>query len=343
MHGFVVSFNSQKSKVGNEFFDVNIKVSATEISIVRIMKNSNNNITASYLSNLKEAGAPMAFTLLSSSSNGIHFFNSYRGSRIQPSTEVNFSCDNNEKVSIDVIKQHTTGSFDVSGCMKWLSDIKAVTTQEEKTKHLREAVLYDETGDMPLTLWEEHFEKIKEFKWYHFTRLNLKNFYGLKLSSSKSTSITEEDGDTPIPQLDKEEVDKYVERSNITFKNQQHITLCCPEISNLSVELYFGCSNNQCKRQVSFLPGKKIINCIHCSRTMRADKCEQMFKCNLSLGEIELDLPSEIISSFLDVNVIDMCLNDMDNFKETILFLENIDYIYNIKNIIVEMKKHDLQ
>ena len=320
LHGFVVSFNSQKSKVGNEFFDVNIKVSATEISIVRIMKNSNNNITASYLSNLKEAGAPMAFTLLSSSSNGIHFFNSYRGSRIQPSTEVNFSCDNNEKVSIDVIKQHTTGSFDVSGCMKWLSDIKAVTTQEEKTKHLREAVLYDETGDMPLTLWEEHFEKIKEFKWYHFTRLNLKNFYGLKLSSSKSTSITEEDGDTPIPQLDKEEVDKYVERSNITFKNQQHITLCCPEISNLSVELYFGCSNNQCKRQVTILPGKKFINCIHCSRTMRADKCEQMFKCNLSFGEIELDLPSEIISSFLDVNVIDMCLNDMDNFKETILF-----------------------
>ena len=91
----------------------------------------------------------MAFTLLSSSSNGIHFFNSYRGSRIQPSTEVNFSCDNNEKVSIDVIKQHTAGSFDVSGCIKWLTDMKAVTTQEEETKYLREAVLYDETGEMP--------------------------------------------------------------------------------------------------------------------------------------------------------------------------------------------------
>ena len=66
---------------------------------------------------------------------------------------------------------------------------------------------------------------------------------------------------------------------------------------------------------------------------MRADKCEQLFKCNLSFGEIELDLPSDIISSFLNENVI-------GNFKETILFLENIDYIYNIKNIIVEMKRH---
>lgn len=68
LHGFVVSFNSQKSKAGNEFFDVNIKVSPTEISVVQFMKSSNNNVnnnvTASYLSNLKEAGAPMAFTLL---------------------------------------------------------------------------------------------------------------------------------------------------------------------------------------------------------------------------------------------------------------------------------------
>ena len=33
-------FSSQKSKAGNDFFDLNVKISTTEISVVRIMKNA---------------------------------------------------------------------------------------------------------------------------------------------------------------------------------------------------------------------------------------------------------------------------------------------------------------
>ena len=61
----------------------------------------------------------------------------------------------------------------------------------------------------------------------------------------------------------------------------------------------------------------------------------------LSFDTIDIQLPQEIISKYLDLDVMQMCSNDMDKLKETILFLENIDVTYNIKtNNIVNMTKH---
>ena len=40
-------------------------------------------------------------------------------------------------------------------------------------------------------------------------------------------------------------------------------------------------------------------------------------------------LPIEIVSAFLKEDVINMCQTDTDTFKEEMLFLENVDYLYN--------------
>ena len=98
-----------------------------------------------------------------------------------------------------------------------------VKTHDEKTTHLIEAVLFDETGDLSLTFWEEHFENVKEFTWYHFTKMNLKNYFGLKLSTSKATSVTEENENVPIPELDEEDVNKYVDL-DISIKKKLKLT-----------------------------------------------------------------------------------------------------------------------
>ena len=252
---------------------------------------------------------------------------------------MHFSYTSNEKITIEGIKDQAAGTFDVSGCIKWLSDAMPVTINGDRTSLLREAILFDKTTDIPITVWEDHFQNIDEYTWYHFTRLNLKNYFGQKLSTTKSTSITKEDTDTPIPQLNDTEIDHYVNQTN-SFQKKEEI-LCCPEISHVSLEIYFACTNKECKRQVTKLPGKKIVTCIYCSRAMKSQKCDKMMNITLSFDTIDLQLSQEIISKFLDLDVMQMCSNDMDKLKETILFLENIDFTYNIKtNNIVNMTKH---
>ena len=101
------------------------------------------------------------------------------------------------------------------------------------------------------------------------------------------------------------------------------------------------CTNKECKRQVKKLPGKIIVTCIYCSRAMKSKKYDIMMNIILSFDTIDIQLPQEIISKYLDLDVMQMCSNDMDKLKETILFLENIDVTYNIKtNNIVNMTKH---
>ena len=74
---------------------------------------------------------------------------------------------------------------------------------------------------------------------------------------------------------------------------------------------------------------------------MESKKCNIMMNIILSFDTIDIQLPQEIISKYLDLDAMQMCSNDMDKLKETILFLENIDVTYNIKtNNIVNMTKH---
>jgi hypothetical protein len=100
LHGYVISYHSEKSKAGNEFFDLTIKSTENSADTVRIMKNSNKNISNHYLNDLKRAGTPLAFQNLSPSASGIYFFNSFRGCKIITSNLVSFPFDVEEKTTI---------------------------------------------------------------------------------------------------------------------------------------------------------------------------------------------------------------------------------------------------
>ena len=53
--------------------------------------------------------------------------------------------------------------------------------------------------------------------------MNLKNYFGLKLLTSKATSVTEENKNVPIPELDEVDIDKYVDR-DISIKKELQLT-----------------------------------------------------------------------------------------------------------------------
>ena len=77
----------------------------------------------------------------------------------------------------------------------------------------------------------------------------------------------------------------------------------------------------QCNKPLNVLPEAKIVTCYHCSRTMRADKCNCAFHCVMSFEDKMLVLPTEVVSSFLKEDVINMCQTDINSFKGKLLFL----------------------
>ena len=51
----------------------------------------------------------------------------------------------------------------------------------------------------------------------------------------------------------------------------------------------------------------------------------------MSFKDKMLTLPIEVVSAYLKEYVINMWQTDIDSFKEKLLFLENVDYIYRSK------------
>ena len=57
--------------------------------------------------------------------------------------------------------------------------------------------------------------------------------------------------------------------------------------------------------------------------------------------EKPLNLPIEVLQSYLQQDVIKLCNKEnIKSFKDSLLFIEKVDYFYNTKNVITHMKKH---
>ena len=72
---------------------------------------------------------------------------------------------------------------------------------------------------------------------------------------------------------------------------------------------------------------------------MRVDKYSCVFHCVMSFEDKMLTLPIEVISVFLKEDVINTYQTDINTLMEKLLFLENVDYTYNSKNIITAMER----
>ena len=59
-------------------------------------------------------------------------------------------------------------------------------------KALREATLYDESDHVAITVWENLLEEISEETMYLFQNIFLKDFYGLKLTTTRATIVSSE-------------------------------------------------------------------------------------------------------------------------------------------------------
>ena len=70
-----------------------------------------------------------------------------------------------------------------------------------KTNSLREAILFGNTSDVGITIWGELMQSIEEGRKYVFQNLNLKNFFGKKLSTTPTTTAIISDKIEEMPIL----------------------------------------------------------------------------------------------------------------------------------------------
>ena len=62
---------------------------------------------------------------------------------------------------------------------------------------------------------------------------------------------------------------------------------------------------------------------------------------NFSKHGKALNLPLEVVQSYLQHYVIKLCSKEnIKSIKDSLLFIEKVDYFYNTKNVITHMKKH---
>ena len=210
------------------------------------MKKHNPAISEQHFHSYKSSGTPLKFSKITISI-GSNFFNTFRGSKIEVLVSLPFNVTDTVHTSIEDVKLETTRSYTVSGCLKWL-DTEKVVVNRNVQKRIRSAVLFDGTDHIRFTMWEDFLDQqfTENTKWYTFTEVTLKDYFGLKLSTSTFTRLLPSD---KTEALDWSSIDfnQYVEEES----SGKETILCCPEILCADATLFPTYSSKTCGRKVS--------------------------------------------------------------------------------------------
>ena len=334
--GFITTVwknTSQGTK--REYFEIKFKTGVDQYTNIKIMKIQNPGITEEHLKALQSGAVPVKISKVYKTTSGSVFFNSFRGSMIEENATVNFKLNDNACLLLKDIKTRVSGTFTVKGCIKWLTEENV-----KDTKRLREAIFYDGTGDIKLTLWGTllDIDIEEQIQWYQLTEVNLRSYFGVNLSTSFNTTLSKCEGES----LDWGKVD--VEFYRLMIKDRQAMfnkKICCQPISNASIEISTCCSNTVCQQRLVVVPGELLVHCMSCNRRMTPDQVNLIFECVLECDGVTLTLPKLVFSEFLDEDVMSY-KDNIDPLFAKLLYLKNVDFCYNPnKKVITKMTVHD--
>ena len=105
-HGYVVDVSKiSTSFSGKDYYDIKLKTSASEFSVIRMMVRSNPAIDRSLFIEKMQSGEPTTFKNIEQGKLDIGFYNSYRGSTFtNGSAYVNFKIDDTSHLTIADLK-----------------------------------------------------------------------------------------------------------------------------------------------------------------------------------------------------------------------------------------------
>ena len=121
--------------------------------------------------------------------------------------------------------------------------------------------------------------------------------------------------------------------------NRLHPKICCPEVVSVTLNVFPGCTNIACGRPVVVISDQPSTSCQQCNTAVKVSKCPCIFYCTLTFEVMEkpLTIPLKLLNQYL----IKFCSKEnIKSFKDSLCFIEIVDYFYNTKNVITHMKKY---
>ena len=98
------------------------------------MKRTNPEVSFQHLRDLKSSGTFLTFTKLSQGNNGVYFYNSFKGSRVETSAQVKFSLTQDAEMSLSEIKKQSPGTFDIVVCIRYINQVENVSSRNENVQ-----------------------------------------------------------------------------------------------------------------------------------------------------------------------------------------------------------------
>ena len=350
--GYITRVTKQAvSDSGSPYFDLWLKTSPNEHIVIKIMMQRNQGIHRQIFIDKKLSGEAVTFHRLTRGNRGIFFYNSTLGSCMQDGVSaIRFKLADTDTLKIKDLCEKSSGRYTVNGAIKWLEQTKDITNsntaspskRQPKVLLVRNGLIADETGEMIISVWGEHIDEIEEYQWYTLTDVNIKHFYGKKLTTNMETSIRKFETSLSID-WDTIDVTMYAKREETALQEANPI-ICCPEIDSAEVNIYPVCKNQSCLSKVEFQPGDQFVKCVKCSQRMLLEKCLSGFTATLDLSKDNavktLTVQPDVLSSFFGVDVLKDFKHNATDLEEKLLLSTSVDFTHNAKNVITEMKRH---
>ena len=193
--GYLVAVGANRKSFSspNVFFDVQIQTSETDFIEVRVMAVENSSILNAFFREKKNSPQAIKVRNASYSPSGMIFLNKVTKVDDALPHECAFSYKLSQAkvlTSIKDILKHDDGTFNVKGRLVFSGEVKS---PEKRKQSVKDAVLTDSTGTIPLSDWEEHFGSLATDHFYELSNLKLRYFNGKTLTTLPLTDIKEID------------------------------------------------------------------------------------------------------------------------------------------------------
>ena len=149
------------------------------------MKKQNPTIKLLLFKEKMDASQPIKLSNLIEVDTGAIFFNSNRGSRVEDVFAVPFMDTPVDDLKLIDIKGKFSGTFNLKGYIRWLKE----PVQTSSGKLVRDAMLADNTFNVPISVWGDIISEIQEENYYKLTNVGAKNYFGQKLFTKDETKV----------------------------------------------------------------------------------------------------------------------------------------------------------
>ncbi len=172
---------------------------------------------------------------------------------------------------LDVIKVFE--SVTVRGLVLVGDNQPEIVPSKQNLKKL-EACFVDESGTIPITIWNEHIEKVEDKRYYQIENVRLRQYLGQKyLSVSLQTTFTEISS-SHFPNLSSEAVHEATRQFLGTAIN-------CQSIQSVEIIAYYSCIS--CKKRVKFRIDTVILKCDNCSASFLISKSNKSLTARIAV------------------------------------------------------------